>query len=211
MGKLAMLSLQYGAGAARFAEMVRIELLKNPHLTIPPIDLSEAYKIVDLYRSVHHKVQQLWWRCDKVILPAIANGSTQPIGLDVNDWFVTQLDGFGRPGEPGVMYKDLAFDGNEWSYRSSKGRVHIYGAKVVENLCQHAAMLVVMWQTARINQRYPVALSVHDEVVCVVRDEEVADAKAYMEECLTLAPKWCRGVIPLKGEVNFGQSYGDAK
>jgi branched-chain amino acid transport system permease protein len=28
-------------------------------------------------------------------------------------------------------------------------------------------MQIVMWQTARINQRYPVKLSVHDEAVCV--------------------------------------------
>lgn len=81
----------------------------------------------------------------------------------------------------------------------------------VENLCQYLAGRIVMWQTARFNKRYPVALSVHDEVVCVVRDDQVAEAQAYLEECLSLAPPWCRGNIPLACETDFGQSYGDAK
>ena len=89
-------------------------------------------------------------------------------------------------------------------------RVHLHGAKVVENLSQHAAMQIVMWQTARINQRYPVKLSVHDEAVCVVRDDELDEARAYMEECLAMTPKWCRS-IPVSCETGVGPSYGAAK
>lgn len=80
-----------------------------------------------------------------------------------------------------------------------------------ENYCQHVARQIVMWQTARINERYPVALSVHDEAVCVVKDELVDEARAYMEECLSMAPPWCRGQIPLACEIGVGQTYGDAK
>jgi hypothetical protein len=132
------------------------------------------------------------------------------LNVDVNGWFITQKDGFGRPGEPGVMYHDLKFDGKEWSYLMGKQRVRIFGPKVVENLSQHAAMRIVMWQTARINQRYPVKLSVHDEAVCVVPNEELTEARAYMEECLSLTPKWCRS-IPVSCETGIGPSYGDAK
>jgi DNA polymerase I-like protein with 3'-5' exonuclease and polymerase domains len=91
-----------------------------------------------------------------------------------------------------------------------KMRVNLHGAKVVENLSQHAAMQIVMWQTARINQRYPVKLSVHDEAVCVVPDDELVEARAYMEECLAMTPKWCRS-IPVDCETGVGPSYGDAK
>jgi hypothetical protein len=208
LGKVAMLSLQYGAGAERFQEMVRQTARLDPSLT--PIDLNRAHEIVNLYRSVHHRVTALWDRCGKVILPDIANGGSL-LHVDVNGWAVTQGDGFGRPGEPGVRYHDLKYDGAEWSYQMGKGRVKIYSAKVVENLCQHIAMCIVMWQTARINERYPVKLSVHDEAVIVVPDDEVTDAKAYMEECLSLAPKWCRDVLPVACEVGIGPSYGQAK
>lgn len=210
LGKVAMLSLQYGAGAVRFQEMVRIASRNDPNLK--PIDQNRAYQIVDLYRSVHDKVVELWDRCMYVILPDIANGCSL-INVDVNGWFITQNDGFGRPGEPGVMYHDLRYEprSKEWTYQMGKQRVRIFGPKVVENLSQHAAMRIVMWQTARINERYPVKLSVHDEAVAVVRDEAVEEAQAYMEECLAMAPKWCRGFIPVACETGVGPSYGSAK
>ena len=203
-----MLSLQYMASAARFQEMVRVA--SQTDKSLQPITLDRAHEIVDLYRSVHWKVVELWRRCDKVVLPDIAAGCSL-MHVDVNGWFITQNDGFGRPGEPGVMYHDLKHDGNEWTYQMGRGRVGIHGAKVVENLSQHAAMQIVMWQTARINERFPVKLSVHDEAVCVVREEELDEARAYMEECLSMAPKWCRGVIPVACETGAGASYGTAK
>ena len=207
LGKTAMLGLQYGAGAPRFQEMVRIAARTDP--AVKAIDLDRAYDIVNLYRSVHHKVVDLWGRCQQVILPDIANGCSL-MTVDVNGWFITQKDGFGRPGEPGVMYHDLKYDGKEWTYLMGKQRVRIFGPKVVENLSQHAAMRIVMWQTARINERYPVKLSVHDEAVCVVPNEELTQARAYMEECLSLTPKWCRS-IPVSCETGVGPSYGAAK
>lgn len=208
LGKIAMLSLQYGAGAARFQEMVRVAARNDPSLS--PITLDRAYEIVDLYRSVHYKVVALWDRCQKVILPDIAAGCSMT-HVDVNGWFITQNDGFGRPGEPGVVYHDLKYDGNEWTYLMGAQRVRIYGPKVVENLSQHAAMLIVMWQTLRIHQKVPVKLSVHDEAVTVPRTEDLEWSRAYMEECLSLAPKWCRSVIPVACETGVGDSYGDAK
>lgn len=71
-------------------------------------------------------------------------------------------------------------------------------------------MQIVMWQTARINERYPVKLSVHDEAVCVVKEDELDEARAYMEECLAMTPKWCRS-IPVACETGAGVSYGLAK
>jgi len=207
LGKTAMLGLQYGAGAKRFQEMVRLAKRVDPSVEL--IDENRAHSIVDLYRTVHWRVVQLWKRCNDVILPDIANGCTM-LNVDVNGWFITQWDGFGRPGEPGVMYNDLKYDGKDWTYQMGRQRINIHGAKVVENLSQHAAMQIVMWQTARINQRYPVKLSVHDEAVCVVPNDELTEAQAYMEECLAMTPKWCRS-IPVACETGTGSSYGDAK
>jgi DNA polymerase I-like protein with 3'-5' exonuclease and polymerase domains len=208
LGKTAMLGLQYGAGAARFQEMIR--QAANSIAGIEEITLSRAQEIVDLWRRVHHKVVDLWRRCDRVLLNDIANGC-EMLAVDVNGWFITQNEGFGRPGEPGVVYKNLRKGDDGWVYDMAGKEANIYGAKMVENLCQHAAMLIVMWQTARINQRYQVCLSVHDEAVTIARDDEVEEAKAYMTECLDLTPKWCRGFIPVACEVEVGKSYGDAK
>lgn len=208
LGKTAMLGLQYGAGAERFREMVRIASVSVPG--VEPITLDFAHEVVQVYRTVHYKVVELWDYCQKVVIPAIANGDLVPV--DVHGLFLTNSRGFSRPNEPGVVYDNLRYEGDEWVYDMGRATgVRIYGPKLVENLCQHAAMKIVMWQTARINRRYPVKLSVHDEVVCVPRLVDVDDAKAYMTECLSLTPKWCRGLIPVACEVEVGDSYGDAK
>jgi DNA polymerase I-like protein with 3'-5' exonuclease and polymerase domains len=204
LGKISMLSLQYGAGAARFKEMVRIQAKIA-------LEDSEAERIVNLYRTVHSKVQKLWWYCGSDVLPSIHNMQLL-VPVDVNGWFLTNELGFSLPGSPGVCYNSLKKDvDGQWSYESGRTRVKIYGAKVVENLCQHAARHIVMWQTARIHEKFPVALSVHDEAVCIVKDEQVQECVDYMAECLSLAPKWCRGMIPLECEVGYGKSYGSAK
>jgi hypothetical protein len=204
LGKIAMLSLQYGAGPERFKEMVRVQARMD-------LSKDEAERIVNLYRSVHSKVQKLWWYCGSDVLPAIHNMQLLT-PVDVNGWFLTNENGFSLPGYPGVCYHNLKKDPEgQWSYESGRSTVKIYGAKVVENLCQHAARHIVMWQTARINEKFPVALSVHDEVVCVVSDDKVKECVEYMTECLSLAPPWCRGSIPLACEVGYGKSYGGAK
>jgi|GEM_PF-3143812 len=204
------LSLQYGAGAPRFQEMVRMESTRNPDMK--PISIERAMEVVALYRQIHHKVVDLWNYCNDVVLPAIARGDFGR-NVDVNGWFIVQNEGFGRPGEPGVMYHDLRYDAKEreWTYQMGNERVRIFGPKLVENLSQHAAMIIVMWQTARINTKFPVKLSVHDEAVTVPEDARVAEAKAYVLECLSLAPVWCRGVIPVAGEVGVGTTYAGAK
>jgi DNA polymerase I-like protein with 3'-5' exonuclease and polymerase domains len=204
LGKVAMLSLQYGSGAKTFKEMVRVMAQQ---------DLSEddAQRIVDLYRYVHSEVSGLWRHCENVVLPAIQNkNGLTPV--DRNAWVLTHGEGYAIPGLPGVCYHDLQIgrDGS-WQYLMNDKPVNIYGGKVVENLCQHVARHIVMWQTARVHRRYPVSLSVHDEIVCVVPEDQAEDCKQFMLESLSAAPSWCSGEIPLLGEVEIGDSYGDCK
>ena len=81
----------------------------------------------------------------------------------------------------------------------------------MENACQYLARMIVMWQTAKINSRFPVKLSVHDEAVCVPPEAQELECRAWMQLCLSEAPAWCRGDIPLACEIGVGKSYGDAK
>jgi DNA polymerase len=213
LGKIAMLSLQYGAGWRKFKEMVRQQ-------SGDVLSDENAEGIVNLYRRVHHKVVDMWARFDNVILPEIFNGNQNLITVEEHAWCLCTGLGYGVAGGPGVAYLDLRREsvtdkygrpGEQWVYTMGSKTVKLYGGKAFENYCQHVARQIVMWQTARINHRYPVALSVHDEAVCVVREEERDACVAYMTECLNMAPPWCAGTIPLACEVHSGYNYEEAK
>jgi DNA polymerase I-like protein with 3'-5' exonuclease and polymerase domains len=61
-----------------------------------------------------------------------------------------------------------------------------------------------------INKRYWVAGLVHDEVICVVPDAEVEEAKIFIQEVMRKPPSWALD-LPLDCEVGSGKRYGDAK
>lgn len=213
LGKIAMLSLQYGAGWAKFQEMVRIQA--GDSLTD-----TEAQNIVNLYRRVHWAVVDMWGHFEGVVLPQIAAGNPDLVAVDKHGWVLATGKGFGVSGGAGVQYHNLRQEQGldkfgrptmQWVYDMGKATVKIYGGKAFENYCQHVARQIVMWQTARIDTKYPVALSVHDEAVCVVPEDSVTDAIKYMEECLSMAPPWCANSIPLACEVHSGRTYEDAK
>lgn len=204
LGKVAMLSLQYQSGYVTFMEMVRT-------MAQMAITEKEAKRIVDMYRMTFDKLPEMWNYCGDIILQAIHNGDKM-VSVDKEGWFQTTSNGFALLGSPGVVYKNLRKNNEgDWVYDMGRSEVKIYGGKVLENLCQHAGRQIVMWQTAVVNREYPVALSVHDEMVCVVPEDDAEECKRYMERALSLAPKWCRGEIPLAGEVAIGDSYGEAK
>ena len=73
---------------------------------------------------------------------------------------------------------------------------------------QALARIVVGEQMLKINQRYRVALTVHDAAVCVVPEEELHSAMAYIVECMSVPPDWARG-LPVSCEAKYANSYGE--
>jgi DNA polymerase len=203
VGKIGRLSLQYGAGWLKYKEMVRIE-------TGQSLTDEEARRVVDLYRTLMGKVVQWWGYCEAAVLGEIFNGGGNLIPVDANAWCITTHNGFGVLGAPGIVYKDLRRNQDGWVYTmNDHEEIKLYGGKVVENFCQHVARQIVMWQTVKLNDVYPVALSAHDEAVFIAADEEVDEAVAYATQCFTTNPPWCEEQIPLACEVGVGQSYGE--
>lgn len=207
VGKQGMLSLQYSASAPKFFNMLR----QKRH----PLPFEQCEKVVQVYRTKHDAVVRLWRHCEKVVIPAIHRG--QRVSVDVLGWFTTSEEGFSLPGMLGVQYPQLKRtyseekDSMEWQYNSGRGVRGLYGAKVVENLCQHAARQVVMFQGLLVSTRYRVIHSVHDELVCCVPEDEAEDCKAFMLQCLQTAPRWAGDALPVTGEVGVGDTYGAAK
>ena len=109
-----------------------------------------------------------------------------------------------------LRYPNLTADSDgQYSYKTRMGATKIYGGKVTENFTQAVARCAVGEQMLRIARKYKVALTVHDSVVCVVKEDEAEAAMAYVEECMKWRPKWAQ-TLPLTCEVGFANNYGDA-
>jgi DNA polymerase len=93
-------------------------------------------------------------------------------------------------------------------YDSRKGKVSIWGGAVVENVVQALARIVVGTQMVEINEKYRVALTVHDAAVNVVPTDETDEAVAFITGIMSKAPAWAVG-LPVACEAGVGETYGD--
>jgi len=114
-----------------------------------------------------------------------------------------------------IHYEDLKYEmteegSREYRYKVRRGRNRIYGGKMVENVCQAIARCIIGEQLLSISERYKVVLTVHDSIVCCVKDEEVPEAQAYVEECMRKTPDWAAG-LPIDCESGTGKSYGECE
>ena len=60
----------------------------------------------------------------------------------------------------------------------------------------------------KIAKKYRVALTVHDSVLCCVKDEEVDEAEVFIAQCMCWTPDWAKG-LPISCESGTGKSYGE--
>ena len=97
-------------------------------------------------------------------------------------------------------------------YDTKKGKQTIpnrmYGGKMIENVCQALARIIIGEQMLMVAKKYKVVMTVHDAIACIVPEHEVETAKEYVELCMRLRPKWARE-LPLNCEAGYGRSYGD--
>jgi len=205
MGKTAVLGCGYGMGAIKFQAQLKTYGVE--------VSLDEARRIVEVYRQTNYAVTALW-RQAQMALVSISrwDDGKVPLGRDGVLEVATLHSAIRLPNGLYLRYDDLKFTegekGPEFSYRTRKGRTRIYGGKVIENICQALARCLIAEQMLRVAKRYKVVLTVHDAVACIAPDDEVAQAQAYIEECMRWTPEWAHG-LPVNCESGVGKSYGD--
>jgi DNA polymerase I-like protein with 3'-5' exonuclease and polymerase domains len=207
VGKSTILGAGYGMGAVRFAEQ-----LKSFGTTIP---VDEARRIIQIYRDSNWKIAQFWRNCQNM-LTEMSRGRVMSFGTNGIVKSVETTTGYGIELPSGLVmrYDDLQYEqgerGVEFSYKTRRGRTRIYGGKVTENVCQAIARCIMGEQMLAIAKRYKPALTVHDSVVCCVPDDELDEARQYIEECMSTTPTWAEG-MPITCESGIGKSYGDCE
>jgi len=199
VGKTTILGAGYGMGSKKFALQLKTFGVE--------IEDEEAARIISVYRATYPRIPQLWKEANSA-LDALSQKKTAPVGRQPQALSLTE-SGFLLPSGLYLNYRDLQKDSDEqYSYASRRGRIKIYGGKIVENLCQALARCIIGEQMLRMARKYKVALTVHDAVMVVVKEEEQEEAVAYVEECMKWRPSWAL-TLPLACELGVGKSYGE--
>jgi DNA polymerase I-like protein with 3'-5' exonuclease and polymerase domains len=204
VGKTTILGAGYGMGAKKFQAQ-----LKTFGVTL---ELEECERIIHVYRATYPRIPQLWQQAQAALI-AISRGMTSPVGEP--DVLVIG-DGVTLPNGLKLRYPNLRPHKDEKGkvelvYDTKKGKAviptRIYGGKMVENICQALARIIIANQMLMIARRYKVAMTVHDSVVPVAPQEEADEARVFVEQCMRIRPKWA-AALPLNCESKMGPSYG---
>lgn len=209
VGKTCILGLGYGMGADKLGMQMKIARVKLG----PPM----LRNVVWLYRNTYAQIPELWDRLgaygyemiranclltygpltfmhERILLP---NG--MPViypGLKV---------GIAR-GQQELYFRSKRKGGGEEGTPSK-----LWGGVFTENVTQGLARIVISSAELRLADRgLHAALQAHDELVFVVRDDLVDEAKAMIEEELTAVVPWLPD-LPVACEIKHGPTYGDAK
>jgi len=206
VGKTTVLGAGYGMGGEKFQLA-----LKNSGVDITK---NEAAKIIGIYRETNNMISNMWKQAG-TMLRYMVRGDAMPFGKDGVLGVDTYAPGIKLPNGLLIRYDGLLESenekgGTEYSYKTRMGPTRIYGGKVVENVTQALARLIIGEQMLQISKKYKVVLTVHDSIVCCVPDQEAEACKAYVEQCMRWVPAWAEG-LPVDCEAGIGKNYGETE
>jgi len=204
VGKSTILGSGYGMGPNKFEAQLKT--------FGTDIDLSEAKRIINVYRTTYSNIPALWKQAQTCIEAMITNSACN-LGREGVIKFDPRMKGFQLPNGLWQKYDTIKQSVNlegypEFSYKTRKGQIKLYGGKLVENLCQAVARCIIADQMVKISKKYKVVLTVHDAVGCIAPIAEAEEAQKFVEECMRWVPPWATG-LPLDCESGIGESYGD--
>jgi hypothetical protein len=190
VGKVLELQAGYGSGALKIATTLRVKagIILTPE---------EGLKARDAYRDTHPAVVDLW-RAGGRMLARLAGG-------DPMDWGPVRIrDGrMWLPNGCPLDYRTLEYHKPEsedgyWRMKTRHGWTKLYGAKLVENLIQALARVIISQAFIRIARRgYRIVGMEHDSLWILIPEDghEAQHLQVCLDE-MKREPPWLPG-IPL--------------
>jgi len=199
LGKVAKLGLGFGMGAKKFKVTAQ-----NWGINI---DDEMAFNTVETYRNTHGKVVELWNRAGFAI-EAMSKGMR--VNVDSAGLVVTDVQSLILPNGLRLRYPQLRRGRDGWEFFNGKFWTKIYGGKLVENIVQALARIIVSEQTVLIARELPVVMFAHDEAVTLMPEATADAGLSYMLECMRTPPEWWP-TVPIGAEAGYAVRYSDAK
>lgn len=206
VGKTGILSLGYGLGHVNYRLRLKTDSTNQLGVTIE-LTIEESNGIVTTYRTKYFHIAGGWKILNNTGIPNLAGAGGFQFGPCTFEHQAIRL-----PSGLRLFYHDLHQADGEWWFTFGNKRKKIYGAKLLENICQALGQVLIKEAALRIFQRtgYRFALQVHDELLYLVRNEHLGTVHQVAMEEMTRRPDWGPD-LPLAAEAGSGPSYGDAK
>lgn len=214
VGKQLELSCGYGASETTIIATAKRGTY-GPAVLLSP---EEGLRAKTVYRDEHSAVVNLWGAAKRMI-SALA-GTPKPIEwgpclVDTGRLYGPSVDGQSRIW---ITYDDLRFEhfedkgqpSNGWRYKSRKGRVKLYGGKLVENMIQFVSRIDTFSKAVKIIKASGLSLvnREHDKLVFLVKNDQYAQATLdWLLEQMQQPPAWLPS-IPLDAEGSLSERYG---
>lgn len=135
------------------------------------------------------------------------------------DSLMNQVQKYGElelPNKRKLIYPDRYWHGRTLMYKrpqifskTKKGQrdhAKIWGGLLAENITQAVARDVVFEQARWLSYKWPVVLSIHDEVILCVPDNQAEQALEDALEAFKTAPAWAAD-LPVEGEGEVFKNY----
>ena len=206
VGKTTILGCGYGMGSSKFQAQLKTFGVE--------LDSKTCAHIVYKYRDQFSQIPLLWEQGDKALEALM---STRTAQLGEHEALLVDMFGIRLPNGMYLRYDNLRKEPDKKSgrdqfvYDVKKGRAviptRIYGGKLIENVCQAVARIIIGEQMLMVARRYRVVMTVHDAVGVIAPIEEADKARAFVEACMRIRPKWAP-TLPLNCESKIGVSYG---
>lgn len=216
VGKIGVLSLGYGAGAAKFEWMLGSQGADA--------NSDFAAQVVRTYRTTYPGVPALWRQGDRVLEQMMRPGAS-------GRWCACEVEheALVLPSGLRLHYKNLRSEvvTRAWgpstqylydqpTFSGNTSPCGIWGGTLVENVTQALARIVITEAMCDLDEiarerGWRFVLQVHDELVYSVPEEDADVALAVLIFLMSRTPRWADNRLQLAAEGSTAVRYGDAK
>lgn len=224
-GKTAVLSLGYGAGWAKF----QIALYLGQGGMSVKLSNTEANTLVNFYRETYKEIPILWKQANRVVEGLAGRRVPSPnvvipaTGVDYTNARIRLPNGLALQ-YPGITVASVPWDAeDDFSERNLRAEVRyqgfrkgevrkLYGAKLVENITQALARVIVTDVMRRVTHRTGRRpfMGTYDSWDYVVPEDDVEAFDIILAEEFTRSPEWLPD-LPLASEGGWGKTLLDAE
>lgn len=194
VGKTLVLGAGYGIGWKKLQAT-----LKNAKVLLNEI---QARRAVGTYRHKHPNVVKLWETANWVIgrMYADPEWSYQWGPMSIKDKLIQLPSGFN------IDFSYLKKDKEGFFLDNPRGRKHIYGGKLVENVVQGLARVFMGEAMLAVARRYKIVTCTHDEIVYLAPAAKAEEALKFGLDTMRTAPRWALD-LPLDAEGGYDARY----